>query len=337
MNLRRPSLTYPMLETDAGRLKQRLFRPISYGEFFGLALTSSAMLAFAWQHAHHVYPYHYDLGNYLKTANDDFSAYFYAYWFLPVFKLLAGWPFPLAFAFWNSLNIMGTFLASRVFGGKALWTLISYQMIYTLFQGNIAGILAGALALAWICMVNRQWLWSGLFLLVACTKYQIGVPFGLLLLSYASGDWRQKVHVLIFPTAVTLASFAVWGFWPWKVLATIRNNPPDMQGNITLWGWIGAIALAVWIPPCIRRLPAQNRLAMLLCAIVLGQPYLQQSDLIVLFSFLPNSIAILGNIGYLLAAIRFDTLRFMAFLPLGLYLWAWIEASRSTSSAPATR
>ncbi|MFO3796860.1 MAG: glycosyltransferase family 87 protein, partial [Anaerolineales bacterium] len=236
MSIRCPSLTHPALESDAIRLRQRLFRPLSYGEFFGLALASSVVLAFAWQHAHQVYPYHYDLGNYLKTANDDFSAYFYAYWFLPVFNLLSRWPFPIAFAFWNFLNIMGTFLASRVFGGKVLWTLISYQMIYTLFQGNIAGILAGALALAWICMVNRQWLWSGLFLLVAGTKYQIGIPFGLLLLSYAPGDWRQKARSLIFPVAITLASFAVWGFWPWKVLTTIHNTPPDTQGNITLWG-----------------------------------------------------------------------------------------------------
>lgn len=333
MNIRFPSLSLPALETDVGRLKQRIFRPLDKGEFLGLALAGGITLAFAWQHAHHVYPFHYDLGNYLKTAQGDFSAYFYAYWFLPVFNLLARWPFPLAFVFWNFLNIAGVFFATRVFGGKVLWTLASYQMLYTLFQGNIAGILAGALALMWFSMVNNRWLWSGLFLLVASTKYQIGVPFGLLLLWYVPGEWRQKARALIPPMAITLVSFLMWGFWPWKVWNTIQNHPPDMQGNITLWSWFGVFALAFWLPPLFGKFSASHRLTMLLGAIFLGQPYLQQSDLIVLFPFLPNFLPLLGNAGYLLAALRFDLLRFMAFLPLTLYLWTWFRASGFPLSA----
>lgn len=325
----------PALETDAGRLRQRILQPIGGGEFLGLTLAIGMTLAFVWQQAHNAYPFRYDLGNYLNAAHGDFSHYYYAYWFLPAFWVFAKLPFAVSYLIWNLLNIAGVVFALRVFGGKAVWALTGYQMIFTIFQGNITGILAGMLALMWLCLVNKKWIWGGLFFLLASTKYQLGIPFGLLLIAFAPGTWSEKVRALIFPIIITLASLAIWGFWPLDVFESLRQYPPDAQGNISLWNWIGALALLVWIPPFTSKIPGPHRVTMLLCAFFLGSPYLQQSDLIVLFSFMPNPLAILGNVGYVLAATRFDLLQYMAFLPLGIYLWAWIASGRASPASDA--
>jgi hypothetical protein len=140
--------------------------------------------------------------------------------------------------------------------------------------------------------------------------------------------------MLILPLIIITSSFAFWGFWPLDVFKNLQQYPPDAQGNISLWNWFGALALLVWIPPFALKLPAPHRLTMFLCAIFVGLPYLQQSDLIVLFAFMPNPVAIFGNVGYVLAATRFDLLQYMVVIPLGLYLWAWINSTRQASTVP---
>jgi len=321
----------PYLEVNAKILWRNITRPLSRGDLFGLFLTMGVALMFAYQQSVGLYTYKFDFGNYLNSAHGDFSHYYYAYWLLPVFYMLDKLPFPLAYFIWNGLNILGVFFASRVFGGKALWVLTSYQMFYTIFQGNITGILVGMLALLWYSLISEWWIFGGLAFLVACTKYQLGIPFGLLLITLAPSIWRKKIRIFIIPILVAITSILIWGFWPLKVLETVQNYPPNASGNSSLWNLLGVLALILWIPPLILKLPLSNRLSMLFSAIFLGLPYLQQSDLIALFVFIPTAFALFGNLGYVLAVIRFDLLQYMFIVPLGLYIWSLLVAYFSRS------
>lgn len=313
-------------ENNAETIWLNISKPLNRREFFGIVVTIGMALMFAYQQSKGQYGYRFDLGNYLNSAHGDFSHYYYAYWFLPIFSVFDKLPFPIAYFFWNSLNILGVFFALRVFGGNSLWVLTSYQMLYTIFQGNITGVLVGLLGLFWWCLTKSWWILGGIVLLAACTKYQLGIPFGILLLTQAPGSWRKKILFLIPPVIIGISSFLIWGFWPLKVLETIQNFPPDASGNISLWSFFGAYALFLWIPPLLLKLPIQYRVMMLISAFFLGLPYLQQSDLITLFVFIPTPFALFGNLGYAFALIRFELLKYMFILPLGLYIWSFFNA-----------
>ncbi|MEJ5239638.1 MAG: glycosyltransferase 87 family protein [Anaerolineales bacterium] len=313
-----PSLDF--LSEEQETLQARQKAPLSKREWLAIAIAISAILGMGLQHKYNVYPFQYDLGNYLRGAQGDFTHYYYAYWLLPLFQVLALLPFWVAFILWNLLNGIGIWIAGRTFNRDVFWLLIGYQALYTFFQGNITGITAGSLSLFWIFLRQRRWFLAGIFLTLAMTKFQTGLPLGLLLWWIAPHPWKEKLRAFIPLLLIVIVSLAIYGFWPLQILQSVRNAPPDAQGNITLWQWLGPWALllplAAWF--VFRKAPSYLFAAWIPC-IFLAQPYLQQNDLLLLFLFTPSVFPILGNVGYLLALFDFSYLRFLAFLPLLRY------------------
>jgi len=121
------------LNRDAQQINLSLRRRITAGELFALALAFSAAGLFLWFSPSISYAF-FDFKIYLNTAQGIFDGYYYAYWYLPIFALLARLPLAVSYVLWCSINILGVFLAIRVFGGKAIVALLSYQMFYTLFM-----------------------------------------------------------------------------------------------------------------------------------------------------------------------------------------------------------
>src|SRR5687767_15798501 len=79
-------------------------------------------------------PYAYDFKNYMRTADGDYSFYYYGYWLLPFFQLLnATAGVEAGFVIWGILNIFGILFATRVFNGKFWIIALSYQMLFVLF------------------------------------------------------------------------------------------------------------------------------------------------------------------------------------------------------------
>ena len=104
--------------------------------------------------------------------------FYYAYWSLPLFNVLNRLPLPTAFAAWSVLNLLCAWFAVRVFGGKPILVLGSYQMLNILYYGQISGVLAGGLALLWWGILHRKWGAAGFGLLLALTKYPGGADVG---------------------------------------------------------------------------------------------------------------------------------------------------------------
>lgn len=303
---------------DAPSMNSSLRKPLSRGEIFALGLAFGAAGVFLWLSPTLSFTF-FDFKIYLNTAHGDFAGYYYGYWVLPIFAALAKLPLTISYVLWGSLNIVGIFFAARVFGGKAALALMSYQMFYTLIYGGISGVIVGGLALCWWGLVNRKWGMSGLGIALASAKYQLGIPGIVLLLFMSDIPWKDRLRALVVPVLVWVASLFLYPGWPFEAISNILNAPPNFNGSISLWRWLGPWALLLWIPPLLLRLPTEQRFLALTATTGLALPYFQQSDLLFLMILPIGWVGLLGNLGYLLSVYGWVALQILALLPLVVY------------------
>jgi hypothetical protein len=297
----------------------RLRARVSPGELFALGLNFSLIGVFLW--AHSVLQFGpYDLLNYLGAGRGDFSYYYYGYWLVPLFRLLAELQPTWAYILWSLVNILGVFFAGRVFGGRTALAMLSFQMFYMVFIGQMLGLLLAGLGLLWWGVAHRRWSVAGIGLLLAAPKFQTGLTLAVLLIWVAGIHWREVMRILLIPLCGVLVSLALYPTWPVDVLTTIQNNPPNVWGNISLWQWVGPWALVLWVPPLVLRLSRRRRFLALAAASALALPYFQQVDVLTLFVFplgwLP---VVLGNIGYLFFGYHFVALKWVVVVPGVIY------------------
>ncbi|SRR6266496_1843767 len=306
------------LPFDAEQTNWNLRQRITRGELFSLALAFGAAGAFLWLSPVISYTF-FDFKIYLNTAHGTFTGYYYGYWLLPIFALLAKLPLSWSYLLWSTLNIFGVFLAARVFGGKAPLALLSYQMFYSLIYGGISGVIVGALALCWWGLLNRKWNMAGLGIALASAKFQIGITGSLLLLLTADISWKDRARTLLVPLLVGIASLFIYPGWPFELLHNSLSVPPNANGSISLWRWVGPWALLLWIPSLLLRLPGQRRFIALVAAMALALPYFQQSDLLFLLVMPIGWMGLLGNLGYFMNRYGWLALQSLALLPLVVY------------------
>ena len=317
-------------EQVRNRIRQKLTR----SEIFSLGLVFGMVAIFIYLSPDISYSY-FDYNNYINAAHGDFSFYYYGYWFLPIFKLLALMPINLGYAIWCAVNILGVFLAVRVFGGKAPMALLSFQMLYSLIIGQISGLIVGGLALCWWGLVNKKWYLAGIGIALASTKYQMGLVGSLILLFSAGITLKDWLRTLLVPCLVWAASLVVYPGWPLEVYQLLLNNPPNDQGSLSLWRWVGPWALLLWLPPLVVRLSPQRRLLALVAASSLAVPYFQSNDLLWLLAMPIGWVGLLGNLGYLLGAFGWIVLQVLAILPLLVYVAALVPKIGKWIGLPA--
>ncbi len=243
----------------------------------------------------------WDYKIYLATADRDFENYFYGYWLLPLFKLLSFLPFEVSYSIWILLSVIGVVFAVRVFNGNLPLALISYQMSFSLFWGQISGIICGFLGLFWWSLHQKKWWLAGIALLIVAAKPHTGGMFAFLLWIFAEIEWKDKLRVLIIPIVGGILSLLVYPGWIMAVISGSSNA--YAWGNISLYQWIGPWALLLFLPALIVPLPKQQRFLLLAVTCILTIPYFLQTDLITLFLFPVGWIPIL--LGYLPAIMPF--------------------------------
>lgn len=310
--------------TDTARqMNERLCQRLKPGEVFALGLAFGMMGIFVWQQANLSFAY-FDLRIYLETAHGNFSYqnfyYYYGYWILPIFALLSKLPLTLAYVVWCAVNILGIFFAVRVFNGKALIAIASYQMFYTIIYGSITGLIVGGLALCWWGLANRKWHLAGLGIAIASAKFQTGLTGSLILLLMAELSWKDRLRVMVMPILIWTASLIAYPGWPLQLLNNIINHPPNDLGSISLWRWAGPWSLLFWLPPFLLRLKPQRRFLALVAAMGLALPYFQQNDLLFLLVMPIGWIGLLGNLGYFMGSYGWVALQFLVFIPLLIYI-----------------
>jgi len=308
------------LETSSSVMDARLWARLTRVEFFVLAFSFSLTGFFAWIHSQVSFP-PYDYAIYIRAAQGDFLQFYYAEWSLPLFWILAKLPFTAGYLVWTGLNIVCIFLAGRVFGGKTALVLLTFQTFYVLFLGQVTGILVGGLALGWWGMAHRRWGVAGLGLLLAATKFQVGLTFGLLLWLGAEIAWRDRLRVLFIPAAGMILSLLIHPSWPYDLYQRIQDYPPFDWASISLWQYLGVSALLFILPPLVLPLSRRARLLCLAAACTFALPYFQQADLLVLFILPVGWLPILlGNLGFLFFEYQFNALCMLWGIPLIIYL-----------------
>jgi len=322
------SFFHPNLEHfwKADAIDSRLRKPPSRLEAFALAFAIVAIGLAVWvQDQLFVIPFDYNV--YFLAAGGTLTRYYYAIWILPLFKLWAVLPFTWGYVVWALLSIPCIYFAGRIFGGPTTLTLISFQMLYGLYMGQITSLLVFGLALGWWGLAHRRWHLAGLGFWLASTKFQIGLPFGFLLWLTADISWRDRLRVLILPACLSLLSLILYPGWPQNLVARLQIAPPYDWASISLWQWIGPAALLFWLPPLFIPMDRGKKFLSLVAAIPLTMPYFQQADLLALFvlpvGWLP---VILGNLGYLFFKYNFQALKFLSIVPLSIYLGAILPA-----------
>lgn len=306
---------------DEDGISSRLRKRLTLFEVAGLGLGLAVCLATLSGHRSGVGGL-IDFRNYLNFAQGDPSDFFYAYWLKPVFILLSQLPLSFAYFIWGIATLCGVLFAARVFGGNAALALFSYQLLYSLYYGQITGILAGGLGLLWWGMAKHRWWLAGLGLAIAGAKFQSGLLFAGLLILFAEISWINRLKILIVPGLILLTSLVAYPLWPVELLSTMQNSPVNSEGSVSLWRWIGPWALLIFIPPLALRLQRGWRFLMMAAAIPLGLPYFQQTDLLALFILPIGWLPVLvGNLGYTFLFFGFKALQALFIIPLGLYLW----------------
>lgn len=307
-----------MINFTADQIGQSLRQRMTRSEWLAIALAFGVMGGFMGLAPALSFAY-YDYKIYLNTARHVFDGYYYGYWLLPVFAVLDKLPFALSCAIWGSLNILGIFFAARVFGGKPVLALPSYQMFYTLIYGSISGVIVGALAVCWWGIHNRKWEIAGLAIALASAKYQIGITGSLILLLLADLTWKERARILIVPVLIGLASLLLYPGWLPESLQNILSAPPNTNGSVSLWRWIGPWALLLWIPSLLVPFSKSQRLVLLTVTASLALPYFQQSDLLLLLVLPIGWVGLLGYIGYLMPVYGWFALQMLALLPMAVY------------------
>lgn len=241
---------------------------------------------------------------------------------------------------WGYLLLLGLTLAAGVFaartlGGKPLVVLLSAQMSWVLWWGQIDALTLVALALAVLGHTRRSWplLAAGL-VLAAIKPHVVAVP--VIALWWWTPGSRTKS--LAAAAGVTALSLAVWGNWP-AVLAE-RLLPFSLSTTYRPWNaTLGPIALPLFVPALLVPLERPQRLLALAATAMLVSPYMPYYSTLLLLVFpLPWPLLALAFLGYLPSLIG-TTLAWkgVVLLPLGVLAWVYLRAARASWKPEASK
>lgn len=244
---------------------------------------------------------------------------YYARW---LFSLLGSLPEWAAFLLLESTCTALFYFAVRVWHGRHWMLFLSFPFAWTVFYGQIDGIVVGGLALAAWALERDESILMGAGLTLASIKPQVGLPIALALWWWSKNRWKP----LLIPLLVLAVSFLQWGFWiPDWFLALFRTSDlVDLTRNLSLWPLIGPWVLLAWVPILYLRLPRPRKLAAIAAGTMLTVPYfpLSSSVLFLVMSVpwpffaavqLPALTSLFGS---------YQIYDFLRLVPPALLLWA---------------
>jgi hypothetical protein len=180
---------------EVADIDKRLSKKISLSEFGAITFVIFLAIYFLYSHSGNFEEYQF----YLASAEGDFQYYYFGYWLIPFFKILSFLPFEVGYLVWILISIVGVIFAAKVFNGNGTIALLSYQMSFTLYWGQISGIICGFLGLFWWAIHHRKWELAGFAMLFAAAKPQSGGLFVFLLWLFSDSSLKNKTRILIIP------------------------------------------------------------------------------------------------------------------------------------------
>jgi hypothetical protein len=282
------------------------------------------MIAFLAPHAE----WHQDLGVF-RTASEGLRHPYWARW---LFSLLTVVPEPVAFLGLSLACTALLYLAVRVFGGEHWMVFTSFAFAWTLYYGQIDGLVVGGLAFAWWALRRRLSVLIGAGLILASIKPQLSAPLALAIWWWSP----SRLKALIVPAVIAGISFLQWGWWvpDWLQRLGGTYDLVGLSRNISLWPLVGPWIWLIWPAIFWLPLPRPRKLMAIAAGTALTAPYFPLPSAILFLSMpipwwfwaasqLPMLSGILGEWLYYL----------MKAVPLSLLIWAaWPAVQARISS-----
>lgn len=282
-------------------------------------LTFTAMIPILGSQYVEIYPIDYRV--YLNAATGQ-GNFFYPYWTLFVLYPFTLLPFWFSFAVWNVLNIGCIYAACKLWGGNAVIALLSYPMLFTLFYGQITGVLVLALVLYDRWIADKPYA-AGIAAAIALAKPQLAVPVLLYSALRYDVSWHNRLVSVVPILAAFALSLLVYG--DWITAWFIRLPTAATEGSITMWSLIGEWALLLWLP--LGFIVPEKRRLFVICTTALSLPYFQLTGLLLLLAGMPLSgFSALAFLGYAMLTLSWFGASLMLLLPLSVYIWMLVHA-----------
>lgn len=223
-------------------------------------------------------------------------------WLLPILAPWVTMPGRSGFVLFLFLTLITMVVSTRFLKGNPFFVLVSAQLFWILWWGQIEWLAVSGIALAWYAFLKKSWVWMGIAILLTIIKPQLGI-FAVIYLWYCSKD-RAKSAVLV--GFVGLVSLFLWGPWPLWLYEHARMmiaDPAHLMWNASI-GWRAfPLLILVFI---LKKAPQQKVLA-LVAATMLFSPYLPYYSTIPLFCFpLPLWFFVFSILGYFPALLGTD-------------------------------
>lgn len=244
-------------------------------------------------------------------------------WARWIFSILAWLPEPAAYILISISCIALIYFAVRQCGGKHWVVFTSFCFAWTLYYGQIDGLVVGGLAFAWWAIQNKHPYLVGAGLILASIKPQLAIFLAAALWWWSPSRWKA----LVIPAIVAGLSFLRWGWWVplWLEYLTHTEDLLTLSRNISLWTVFGWWIWLIWPVIYGLPLPRPRKLIAIATATAMTVPYFPYPSA-VLFLVMPIPVGFYAALQTVVITnlVGLDAYMMMKFLPPALLIWvAW--------------
>jgi hypothetical protein len=208
----------------------------------------------------------------------------------------------------------------KIFKGNAIIALVSAQLFWILWWGQIEGLVILGIALGWFAYQKQSWQLLTIALLLGTLKPQIGaIPLLAIWWWFGTDRWKS-LFVLAFVILATIIIYGPWPLWIFDGVLWITNNSQYGTWNSS----IGLFGLPLFIPAVMLRIDKEQRLIALIATSILVSPYLPFYSTIILFVFnLPWWVLFFALLGYFPNVVG-TTIAWNGIVLLPISILAWL-------------
>lgn len=244
-------------------------------------------------------------------------------WLAPILAPFETMPNRMGYFVFLAVTILCVIFGAKKLGGKIVPVLVSAQMFWVLWWGQIEGLAIFGVVLGYLALETQSLTLLVLGLLFATVKPQIGLIPILAVWWWFGKELRWKAAGIT--ALIGAATIAIWGPWPiWIV-----QNITKLVGHQGFNPWnisIGLAALPLFIPAFLLPLDHKKRLMALTATGLLVSPYMPYySSIILLCMGIPWWAYIFAFIGFLPNVIGTRLAwNGIMLLPLLVLLWLYL-------------
>lgn len=257
----------------------------------------------------------------LQSVADVYTWTLNPAWIIPFLAPFVYLPGRIGLIVFMGFTLACTLIGAAIFKGRPVIALLSNQMWWVLYWGQLEGFGILALVLGWYAMKNKSWWMMALALLMGAFKPQLTL-IPILLLWWWSGKARWPS--LAVCVLVAGLSVLIWGPWPYWYYQGIIRFVGD--NHYELWNAsIGYIALPLFIPALLLPMDRLQRVIAVTATTMLCNPYMPYYSTLPLLVFaVPWPAYLFAFTGYLVTLVGTRwSWNIVVLLPILTLVWVY--------------